>query len=83
MSFVMWAIYQESHRGTLVQSRVQARLPLVSLSVFWQPLCCQGESRSPLSSLRLGAASSSQNTHSDVRYQEAVCSQDVKRSLIV
>ena len=67
----------------LVQSRVQALLPLVSLSVLWQPVCCPGESMSPLSSLRLGAASSSQSTRSGVRYQETVYSQDVKRSLIV
>ena len=66
-----------------MQSRVQARFPLVSLSVFWQPVCCQGESKSPLSSLRLGAASSSQSTRSGVRYQETVYSQDVKRSLIM
>ena len=55
----------------LVQSRVQARLPLVSLSVFWHPVC-PGESRS---SLRLGAASSSQSTRSGVRYQETMYSQ--------
>ena len=66
-----------------MQSRVQARFPLVSLSVFWQPVCCQCESRSPLSSLSLGAASSSQSTRSGVRYQKTVYSQDVKRSLIV
>ena len=53
--FCKSAIDQELHRGTLVQSRVQALLPLVLLSVFWQPVCCPGESRSPLSSLRLGA----------------------------
>ena len=53
-----------------MQSRVQARLPLVSLSVFWQPVCCPGESRSPLPSLRLGTASSSQSTRSGVQYQE-------------
>ena len=68
---------------TLVQSRVQSRLPLVSLSVVWQPVCCPGESRSPLSSLRLGTSSSSQSTRSGVRYQETVYSQDVKRYLIV
>ena len=66
-----------------MQSRVQARLPLVSLSVFWQPVCCQDESRSQLSSLRLGAASSSQSTRASVRYQETVYSQDVKMYLIV
>ena len=55
---------QELRRGTLVQSRVQALLPLVSLSVFWQPVCCPGERRSPLSSLHLGAASSSQIKYS-------------------
>ena len=38
-------------RGTLVKSRVQALLPLVSLSVFWEPVRCPGES--------LGSASSS------------------------
>ena len=67
----------------LVQSRVQECLPLVLLSVFWQHVCCQGESRSPLSSLCLGAASSSQRTRSGVRHPETVYSQDVKRSLIV
>ena len=66
-----------------MQTRVQARLPLVSLSVFSQPVCCPGESRSPLSSLRLGAASNSQSTRSGVRYQETVYSQDANRSLIV
>ena len=66
-----------------MQSRVQARLPLVSLSIFLQPVCCQGESRSLLSSLRFGAASSSQSIRSGVRYQETVYSQDVRRSLIV
>ena len=66
-----------------MQRRVQALLPLVSLSVFWQPVCCPGESRSPLSSLRLSAASSSQSTRSGVRYHETVYSQDVKMSLIV
>ena len=66
-----------------MQSRVQARLPLVSLSVFWQPVCCPGESNSPLSSLCLGAASSSQSTRSGVRHQETVYSQDVKMSLIL
>ena len=66
-----------------MQSRVQARLPLVSLLVFWQPVCCQGESRSPLSSLRLDAASSSQSTRSGARYQDTVYSQDVKRSSIM
>ena len=59
-------------------------LPLMSpVSVFWQPVCCPGGSRSPLSSLHLGAASSSQSTHSGVRCQETVYSQDVKRYLIV
>ena len=60
-----------------MQSRVQALLPLVSLSVFWQDVCCPGECRSPL---RLGAASSSQSTRSGVRYHETVYSQDVKMS---
>ena len=81
--FCTSAIDQELHRGTLVQSRGQALLLLVSLSVFWQPVCCPGECRSPLSSLRLGAASSSQSTRSGVRYQETVCSQYVKMYLIV
>ena len=81
--FCKSAIDQELHRGTLVQSRVQALLHLVSLSVFWPPVCCPGESRLPLSSLRLGAASSSQSTRSGVRYHETVYSQDVKMSLIV
>ena len=61
-----------------MQSRVQALLPPVSLSVFWQPVCCPGESTSPLSSLRIGAASSNQSTRSGVRYHETVYSQDVK-----
>ena len=53
-------------RGTSVQSRVQTLLPLLSLSVFWQPVRCPGEPRSPLSSLGLGVASSGQSTRSDV-----------------
>ena len=63
-----------------MQSRVQALLPLMSLSVFWQPACCPGESRSYL---HLGAASSSQGTRPGVRYPETVYSQHVKMSLIV
>ena len=66
-----------------MQSRVQALLPLVSLSVFSQPVCCPGDSRSPLSTLCSCAASSSQSTCSGVRYQETVYSQDVKMFLIV
>ena len=80
--FCTSAIDQELHRCTLVQSRVQALVPLVSLSVLWQPVCCPGESRSPLPSLRAGAASSSQNTRSGVRYQETVYCQDVKMSRV-
>ena len=39
--------------------------------------------KKPLSSSRLGGASSSDSTHSSVRYQETVYCQDVKMSLIV
>ena len=55
-----------------MQSHVQLQALLSLVSVFWQPVCCTGESRSPLSSLRLVAASSSQSTRSGVRYQETV-----------
>ena len=81
--FCTSVIDQELHRSTLVQRRIQALRSLVSLNVFWQPVCCPGESRSPRFSLRSGAASSSQSTRSGVRYQETVYSQDVKISLIV
>ena len=59
--------------------------PVVSFrfSAFWQPVCCPGERKPPLSSLRLGAASSSHNTRSGFRNQDTVYSQDVKMSLIV
>ena len=74
---------QELPRGTLGQSRVQAVLPLVALSVFWQSVRCPSESKSPLSSLRLVEASSRQRARSGVRYQETVYFQDVKMHLIV
>ena len=61
-----------------MQSREQTLPLLGSLSFFWQRVCCPGESRSPLSSLRLGGASSSHSIRSGVRYQETVYSQDVK-----
>ena len=55
------AIDRELRRRTSVQSRVQALLLLVSLSVLWRPVCCPGEFKSPLSSLRLGTDSGSQS----------------------
>ena len=59
------------------------RLEVACFTVFSQPVCCPSESRSPLSSLRLGAVSRNQSTRSCVRYQETVYSQDVNMSLIV
>ena len=53
---------------------VQWLLPLVSLQ-FSGSLFVVQVNRSPLSSLRLGAASSSQNTRSGVRYHDTVYSQ--------
>ena len=54
-----------------MQSRVHTFLPLVSLSVFWQPVCCPCESRSPLYYLRLGAASSRKSIRSGLtRYNK-------------
>ena len=47
---------------------------IMSLSVLWQPVYRPGESRSPLSSMRLGAAFSNRSTRSGVRYQETVLS---------
>ena len=66
-----------------MQSRVQARLPLVSLSVVWQPVCCPGESRSPPSFLRLGTSFSSQSTRSGVRHQENVRDKVKSRCIII
>ena len=70
--------YIKSHTEVLWWKVYKHVSRLVSLSVFWQPVCCPDESRSPLSSLCLGAAASSQSTRSGVQYQETVYSQDVK-----
>ena len=47
-----------------------------SVTFSFLAACCPGEIRSPLSSLLLGAVSSSQRTRSSVRYQERVHSQE-------